>query len=399
MATIEPAPPGSAGHQGRWQPPRWLWLPLFLFALTRLGIALVAYIAGPLILDSANPPPYHVYPDNILLDTFASRWDTGFYLSIATEGYRYQGVPLPSVAFFPLLPLFIRLFLPLVGDAGVAGLLVANGALALASILFYRLVDMEWGGRIAERALWYLLIFPVSFFGSAVYTESLFLLGAIGALYFARRGYWESAGMLAFMTALTRLVGLIVAPMLLVEWWMQRRARPPETRPGRAALLAPLAAPLGTLAYLGFLQLRFGDPLAFVRASAAWAREPAPIWVTLASLLESPAEGWPAALLAGRFALSDGLDLLFVLSFLLIGLLLLRERRWSEALFVLMGVLIPLNSGLLMSQRRYMWVLFPAFILLARWGENPRVDRALTTLFLLGLALFTALFANWYWVG
>ena len=52
-----------------------------------------------------------------------------------------------------------------------------------------------------------------------------------------------------------------------------------------------------------------------------------------------------------------------------------------------------------MSQRRYMWVLFPAFILLARWGERPWLDRLITVSFLLGLGLFTALFANWYWVG
>jgi hypothetical protein len=52
-----------------------------------------------------------------------------------------------------------------------------------------------------------------------------------------------------------------------------------------------------------------------------------------------------------------------------------------------------------MSQRRYVWVLFPAFILLARWGERRWIDRTITLLFLLGLGLFTAMFANWYWVG
>jgi hypothetical protein len=52
-----------------------------------------------------------------------------------------------------------------------------------------------------------------------------------------------------------------------------------------------------------------------------------------------------------------------------------------------------------MSQRRYVWVLFPAFIILARWGENPWVDRGVTTASLMALSLFTALFANWYWVG
>ncbi|MCA9870169.1 MAG: hypothetical protein KC487_07290, partial [Anaerolineae bacterium] len=81
------------------------------------------------------------------------------------------------------------------------------------------------------------------------------------------------------------------------------------------------------------------------------------------------------------------------------GIVLLAQERWSDGLFVTLGALIPLSSGLLMSQRRYMWVLFPAFILLARWGHHPWVDRAITFGFVLGLAVFTALFASWYWVA
>lgn len=79
------------------------------------------------------------------------------------------------------------------------------------------------------------------------------------------------------------------------------------------------------------------------------------------------------------------------------------------------GVFVPVNlwtptglwwlisgrafAGELLSQRRYMWILFPAFILLARWGEHSWVDRGIITISLLGLALFTAMFANWYWVA
>jgi Gpi18-like mannosyltransferase len=84
-----------------------------------------------------------------LLDVFGSRWDTGFYLSIADEGYRYQGVDLPSVAFFPLLPLLIRAVTPLTGDSLTAGLLVTNLALLAAVIFLYRLVEMEWGRETA----------------------------------------------------------------------------------------------------------------------------------------------------------------------------------------------------------------------------------------------------------
>ncbi|MCG8349216.1 MAG: hypothetical protein MI924_15725 [Chloroflexales bacterium] len=123
---------------------RWLWVSLLVFGITRLGIAGVAYLAEPLVVDS-SVPPYHIRPDNILLDVFGGRWDTGFYLSIAGEGYQYHDVRFPSVAFFPLLPLLIRAVTPLTGDPLLAGLLGANTALLGATMLLYWLVELEWG--------------------------------------------------------------------------------------------------------------------------------------------------------------------------------------------------------------------------------------------------------------
>jgi hypothetical protein len=382
------------------QAARWLWLPTALFLITRLGVALAIYLAAPLLADSSAPPPYHLRPpDNLFVDVLGSRWDTGFYVSIVEEGYILHDVPLPNVAFFPLLPLLMQAVTPLVGDALVAGIVITNVALWLAAILFYCLVEMSWGPRVADRAVWYLLIFPTAFFGSTIYSESLFLLTAIGALYFARRGYWESAAMLGIAATLTRLVGLIVAPMLLLEWWLQWRAAKDGKRPSLLALLAPLVTPLGTGAFMIYLWRKFGNPLAFMEASSVWGRVPQSPFVTMAELFQTPAEGWWRALMAGHIHLDNWLDFSFVLVFLILGLVLLYERRWSEGIFVMLGVILPFSSGLLMSQRRYMWVLFPVFILLARWGDRPWVDKLITIVSLIGLAIFTALFANGYWVA
>ncbi len=379
-------------------PPR-IAVPLLAFLLTRAGIAAVAYLAEPLIVDAPAPPPYHIRPDNLLLDVFGSRWDTGFYLSIADEGYRYGGPGLPSVAFFPLLPLLIHALTPTTGDPLVAGLLVTNLALLGAAILLYRLVEDEHGDEVATRSVWYLLIFPTSFFGSAIYSESLFLLGAVGAMTFARRGDWPLAALFGFAAGFSRLVGAVMAPVLAVEWWVQRQQAPPERRTswgGLAAAAAPLAATCGYSVYLWSV---FGNPLAFAHASSAWGRVPRSPLATVGELLSPPAGGWWSAIAAGRLPLDNWVDLIAVLSFLILGCVLLGQRRWSEGLLVVLGSLVPLSSGLLMSQRRYIWVLFPVFVLLARWGERVWVDRALNLGFILGLALFTALFANWYWVG
>lgn len=376
---------------------RWFWLPLLIFTLTRVGIVFVAYLAMPLIPD-ASDTIYHLRgQENFFIDGFGSRWDTGFYVSIAEEGYIAKGVRFPNVPFFPLLPLMMRVISPLVGDAVVAGLLISNLALLGASICFYGLVEKEWGEAVAGRALFYALIFPAAFFGTALYSESLFLFCALAALYLARRGYWESAALLGFAAALTRLMGVTVIILLLWEWWQQRRQTGRANWLGFAAALSPL---LGSASFLFYLYRAFGDPFIFAHASAeAWGRTPLSPLAVIQSLFTRPAQGWSAAFFAGQLPLNDWLDFGFVLLFLAFALILLYRRQWGEGAFVLVGVLIPFSSGLLMSQRRYMWVLFPAFILLARWGANPWIDRLITTLSLIGLTLFTALFVNGYWVG
>ncbi len=381
-----------------------LWAPLLVFLVTRLGIAAVAYFSTPILADS-NVPPYHIRPDNLLIDTFASRWDTGFYLSIVDEGYSNTGDPFPSTAFFPLMPILMRIVRGITGDSLISGLLVANLSLAAASILLYRLAADEFDEDVALRAVWYLLIFPTSFFGSAIYTESLFLLVCILALFLARRGFWWAAGLAGYLAGLTRFVGLIITPMLVAEWFQQWRISGMQEGKYRRStlhwttLLTAGLTPLGTLTYMLYLKWKFNDPLAFLHASSAWARAPRSPLALIGDLFITPAMGWKDALLAGALPLDNWLDLIFVASFIGLGIVLCVQRRWSEGLFVLLGATIPLGSGLLMSQRRYMWVLFPVFILLARWGRNAWLDRIILTFFLLGLGLFTALFANWYWVG
>jgi Gpi18-like mannosyltransferase len=270
----------------------------------------------------------------------------------------------------------------------------------MATMLFYRLVAESWDEPLARRAVWYLLIFPTAFFGAAIYTESLFLLTALGALYFTRRRYWELAALLGIAAGMTRLTGLIIVPMLLLEWLHQWQMAEGRKSGFLFTLFVPFAPLIGLGAFMLYLQAAFGDPLAFLHAAEAWGRAPQSPFVMIAGLLQRPAEGWGTALLAGNIHFDNWIDFCIALLFLALGAVLLVKKRWGEAAFVLLGTLIPLSSGLLMSQRRYVWVLFPAFVLLAQWGgQRPWLDRTITALSLMMLALFTALFVNGYWVG
>ena len=382
--------------------PRWIRVPLIAFALTRAGILLVAYVSQVLINDSTWPAPYHARPDSILLDVFGSRWDTGFFLRVAREGYWVaSGDELPGFSVFPLLPLLIRGLTILGLDPLVAGLFVTNGSLLGACFLLHRLAAGEGGEEDADRAVFYLLVFPTSFFGSAVYSESLLLLCSLGAQLLARRERWGAAGAAAFLAATSRLVGVFSAFLVAGEWLRQRaeRSGTDAARPGYKGLLAAVAAPAGTLSYMAYLWHAFGDPIAFVTAQARWERPPSFPFQPLLGLLSRPAEGWTSALAAGRIPVDDWMDCVAGIVFLALGVVLLRRRRWGEGAYVLTCAMLPLCTARAVAERRYVWVLYPVFPLLARWGRHPWVDRAVVTVSLLLLGLSTTLFANWYWVG
>ncbi len=394
--------------------------PLTAFVVSRLAVFLAAYLSAVLIADRLDVPPYHLRgTSNALVDVLGSRWDSGFYVSIAEQGYQIEGDPFPTVPFFPLLPLAMRALATLFGDVVLAGIVISNLSLLAAGFVIFQLVEARAGAAVANRAVWYLMIFPTSLFGSAVYTESLFLLTSAGAIYLARRGAWESASLLGYFAALTRFAGLVIAPVLFVEWWVQRRRLAEGNRAegqqayGRQAVgrqaegqrapvwavSAPMAVLAGTATYMAYLAWRFDDALAFVHASSAWGRRPSSPMALLDGLLIFPAGGWWAALKSGALPISNMMDLGFVILFFGLGLWLLKRRWWTEAAFVLVGVALAASSGLLMSQGRYIWVLFPAFVPLAMAGGRPWFDRLYTALSIALLALFTALLANGYWVG
>ncbi len=383
--------PGWRGsRRGDWQ------APVAAFAVSRLIVLLSGYLGSILFLDSSNPPPYHLRgTGNLLLDIFGSRWDTGFYVSIVEEGYKLHGVELPSAAFFPLLPMLMKALTWVGLDAVVAGVLISNLALLGAAVVFHRWMSRE-RPELADRALWYLLIFPASLFGSAIYTESLFLLLAVGALERARAGRWATAGALGVLSSLTRLHGLAVGLMLLLCWWEERRRDPASTP--RLGFLAGLLTPLGLGLFMTHLWFAFGDAFAFATAARSWGRAPRPPLETLKSAMPAVGDWW-GNLVGGRVHVDNAMDVLAVLAFLFVGASLLARRRWAEGGFVVACLTLSFSSGLLMSQRRYVWVLFPAFALLASWGERPWFDRMLTSISIALLALFSALFANGYWVG
>lgn len=390
--------------------PRYHWLtrPLLAFIVTRLIVFLAAYLAEVAIPGITGDGLYHANPNNVFLDVWA-RWDSGFYLSIAENGYNFELGQQSSVAFFPLYPLLMALITPIVGSTLAAGVVVSNAALLGALVFLYRLTDLEFADNAAAtRAVFYMAAFPTAFFFSAVYTESTFVLFAIAAMYFARRRLWAWAALAGVLVASARIVGVVMWGVVGLEWlrahgWTLSTLHRRDAWAGLwrglrtdwRSLAIICLIPLGLLTYMLYLYNTFGDPVAFSTTQSAWGRELVGPFVIIYRDL---ANLWGADVWRGDIFYHIVVDLAAFAVVVGAGVVMWRQLGESYALYSLLSVLIPVSSGS-QSMTRYALVVFPLFMLLGLWGRNGLLDRALLVSFSVFLGIFTAIFVNWIFIA
>lgn len=328
----------------------------------------------------------------------AARWDAIWYLEIARHGYAHS-----SPDFFPLYPFAVRLVAFIVRSQIVAGVLVSLVAFVVALCVVYRLVELDFGQRIASATVWILALLPMSLFFSAIYTESMFLALTAGSLYCARRGRWVWAGVLGGLAATTRSLGLLVVAPLTVIWCRERRVR------GAPWLsLAWIAlVPVGLLAYAVGLAIDRGTPLGMFdskAASRAFVLAP----VTLIRQLDWSADKFQQLGAHALVRLSDGVpELLVLLVAVVAAVAMARQKRHAEYTVYTIATLIVLlcepavrGQQPLTSFTRYMLVLFPVWIWVAVLAVRHRRGALLLGgLSAIALAWYTAQFATWRFVG
>lgn len=345
-----------------------------MFLLTRVALAAVAWAADALVPAST----YHVSGD----PGPWVRWDALWYLDLASRGYLDLQDGRSGLVFPPLYPLLVRGLATVGLPPLAAALLVSNGALLGALVLLGRLLPGEAG----VRAAWYLCLFPSAFVLGAPYTESLYLLLAIGAFAAAEEGRWDQASAAALLACATRVVGVLLVPGLLVLCW--------RARDRRAAGLV-LLAPLGLLSYVAWEWGATGDPLGFVAGQAGWGRGGG-------TLLSAVVGSWDALANGRYFPGQVELDVPLNLACLLLGALgsVGVWRRFGPAygLYSALAVLVPASTGSMMSLNRHVLAAFPLFMLLGAAGARPWVDRGLVAGFAALQAAMLAIWVGWYFV-
>jgi hypothetical protein len=356
--------------------------------------------------------------------------DSAWYHRIADEGYAYTPGQQSPVAFFPAYPLLVHLLGELLGgDFSTAGGVLTLVCAAGVVLLFADWVRSRVEPRTAVIAVAVLLLYPYSFFlyGSG-YSDASYLLSALAAFALLERRHYLLAGIVGAFATAGRPVGIAVAVGLVVraaELIAEDRAarrqsevlvggaqasaeRPPaRVRPvpfrelvrsvasmrWREAVL--LVSGAGLLAWMTYLGVRFGDPLAFatVQGSPGWNQGAGPFTWFKGPFVVTLVKGiWHDAVLLVPQALAC-----------LAAVLLLRTvwRRfgWGYTAYAVVSLAIPIiGTKDFMGSGRYVLAAYPVLAAAAVVLTDARRPRWLAPLVLavlaVGLAVATVAFVN-----
>jgi hypothetical protein len=287
-------------------------------------------------------------------------WDGRWYTELATNGYPTvvprEFTRADPIAFFPLFPMLMR------GLAAATGLseLAAGAALAtvfgaVATVLLWRFVERLSDQATADRAAALFAFFPASFVLSLAYAEGLALVFAIACLWALLERRWVIAGVAAALATATRpnmaVLGLCCA-WAAVGAYRERREL--------EAFAAPALAPVGMLAFFGYLWAHTGEPLAWLMAQRyGWGERfdfgyHAMLEVVILALGRQTTDwGSVANVSALAFALGA-------------GLLMWRWRPPAELVIYAVGVVVMAGmSQSLHTRPRFVMTAFPLIVAVA----------------------------------
>jgi len=442
--TADSADASSIKEEGTIQEKRWhvmrhnivrfLAVIAFPFLIIHLMLELVGVVTVYYILPLLNiKQPVH--PDPRIKDFPAMLWlmwdhfDSGFYLSIVHTGYwgRDSLHSASNWAFFPLYPILIRLVAtPFAhGTADdtyrIAGLVVSNVMALVACTYLYKLTKHEFGTSIAFRTIVYLILFPMSFYLTAIYPESLFLALTIGSVYYARTRRWWLAGIFGGLASLTRPQGVLLLAVVGWEYWqwLGDQNAPMQMASGIVTsvqewlrsrfvglwrglsswrtwlgFIALLLIPMGLALFCVYAKIKVGSFLAFETVEKyGWGRSFTNPITLVVQMLQHPLPPGPADW--DFYAL----NMTVIIVFFLMLIPIFRKLPPVYGIFSLLFLLMPLTSGELNSIGRYYMEVFPVFMVLALWtsrGNAVWSERKHTVLvasfailIALGMAMFT----------
>jgi hypothetical protein len=370
-------------------------LPIFLS--TRTAALLAGLLAVALFGFRDGNAPWRVYQHELL--NLPARWDTGWYIGIATEGYRWQpsrASVQQNIAFFPAYPMLMRYgALFLAREVMWTGVLISWAAFFGALVYLYRFTRERFDDERARATVALIACYPFALFFSTAYTEALFLLTLVGACYHFERDELWKAGAWGLLAGLTRpngcLLSVVLACIAMRPWWPLRRPSGREWATLARRLGVAALPGVGMLLYSAFIYSLTGHPLRWAAQNAAWGR----VYRGLDMFVADQAGVLNDAMSTiSASPTIDAMQLIAVLFVLITVWPVFRRLGFAYAVMILVNVIPPLLMGGVLSMGRVTSVLFPSFLWLALVIAPRHLPSVAITLAMVQ-AVFAAAFFTW----
>lgn len=297
-----------------------------------------------------------------------ANWDGRHFLDISISGYSEKS----KYAFFPLYPILLDFFSFNNRSFLYAGILI--NLLALLGSIYILLLLLKKFNMNPLKAVIYLLIFPTSFYLLAVYSESLFLFLTLMTFYFAEKKKFYIAGFFSSLASITRITGIAVILSLVAYLFLSKLRF-------REKFITVMISSSGLLCYSIYLYLQTGNPFYFFISELTWGRS---IEIPGANIRDAVLYTAVNGIRPESFTILS--DLLFTIFGLGMGIRVIRFLKPPLAVYTIAALFIPLTTALLLSVPRFLLVVFPIFIVLAKINNRifniSYVIISLTLLFL-----------------
>lgn len=353
---------------------------------TILAVKALIFVVGVQIYyTSANKPieTWHGWLD------IWNRWDSLRHMRIAEIGYSGAGSDRADIFGFPLYPWLVRLFAVIFRDYLVSSFIVSGVASIAAGLSLNKLVRLDYTDSIARNSVWFMLIFPTSYFLHINYNESLFLALIVGSILAARRDYWAAAAILGAFSCLTRFNGLVIIPVLLAEAFLQYRA----ARRWRWQWLWIAVVPFGFGVYLLVNKYVTGDALTFLTVGKENFQKSLSVpWDGIKDVYYTMWNPEPA-----HSQMIGVQELVFIILGAVCTVTSAFLLRLSYTVWMAGSWLLFTSTSFILGVPRYTLVMFPIFILFARLAERFFWRSVITLWSLLLMTLFISKFVQGHW--
>lgn len=354
------------------------------------------------------------------LSRWLTNWDGAWYETISQHGYvivnHFRSYE--SIVFFPLFPYLVRWFSEAThistGRIGLTINIFFTSLLAFFVFQFTKLIGEQRregiGDSIGKLAVVLLLLSPSAFFFAAYYAEALLVLLVTSSLYFAYKDKFLIAAILAGLATATKSIGCILVPSLLIFYWWRYGGDGFLAMVKRKWTEIVAIAGLGLsgiLAYMLYLWMRFGDPLVFIKTEKYWNRN------VTGFFLKNIWQIWYEKIFSTHYFApsSNYLYSLYLMvippAIVIFAIYLVARHRWQYAWLAVMcvlGILVPLSTGTLLSLNRYMLVLTPAisYVCVYIYPQSIWTKRLVITVAYFSavtMFIFTAAFLSFRFAG